>query len=121
MAGNRRSKWRCTAMERRPVGGNASLSAIARSFLIRMLFVACGGEPGLYHGRLCMRFLFANLLFAFVFTAYLGAQDETKIDLNIGDRAPAFESKDAAGLAWKSSDHLGKKYIVVYFYPGDFT
>ena len=49
------------------------------------------------------------------------AGDDKKVDLNIGDRAPAFQSTDAAGLTWKSSDHLGKKHIVVYFYPGDFT
>jgi peroxiredoxin Q/BCP len=47
--------------------------------------------------------------------------DAKKIKLEIGDSAPAFESKDAAGLSWKSVDHVGKKVIVVYFYPGDFT
>jgi peroxiredoxin Q/BCP len=51
----------------------------------------------------------------------LAGADEKKIDLKIGDTAPAFESKDDQGLTWKSAEHLGKKYIVVYFYPGDFT
>jgi len=51
----------------------------------------------------------------------LSAQEEKKVDLQVGDTAPTFQSKDAVGLTWKSSDHLGKKYIVVYFYPGDFT
>jgi peroxiredoxin Q/BCP len=49
------------------------------------------------------------------------AKDAKKTNLEVGDVAPAFESKDAAGLLWKSSDHVGKKRIVVYFYPGDFT
>ncbi|MBI3822884.1 MAG: peroxiredoxin [Planctomycetes bacterium] len=49
------------------------------------------------------------------------AKIEKKASLEVGDRAPAFESKDAAGLTWKSADHVGKKFIVVYFYPGDFT
>lgn len=49
------------------------------------------------------------------------AKDAKKVNLEVGDRAPAFESKDAAGLTWKSADHVGKKFIVVYFYPGDFT
>lgn len=49
------------------------------------------------------------------------AGDDKKIELKIGDLATAFESKDADGLTWKSADHLGKKFIVVYFYPGDFT
>jgi thioredoxin-dependent peroxiredoxin len=39
----------------------------------------------------------------------------------VGDKAPAFESVDENGKAWKSSDHVGKKVIVLYFYPADFT
>ena len=57
----------------------------------------------------------------FAFGAGALGQDEKKVELNVGDRAPAVERKDAAGLAWRSADHLGKKFIVVYFYPGDFT
>jgi hypothetical protein len=38
---------------------------------------------------------------------------DKKVDLKVGDIAPVFESKDDQGLTWKSSDHLGKKYIVV--------
>jgi thioredoxin-dependent peroxiredoxin len=49
------------------------------------------------------------------------SKSEKQVSLNVGDAAPAFQSKDDQGLTWKSSDHLGKKYIVVYFYPGDFT
>jgi peroxiredoxin Q/BCP len=48
-------------------------------------------------------------------------QEGKKGELQIGDLAPAFQSTDANGLTWKSADHVGKKYIVVYFYPGDFT
>lgn len=44
----------------------------------------------------------------------LGAAD-------VGDAAPTFESVDDAGKAWKSADHFGKKIVVVYFYPADFT
>jgi peroxiredoxin Q/BCP len=58
---------------------------------------------------------------AFAFTLGAATQDEKKIALNVGDKAPAVESKDAVGLTWKSADHLGKKFIVIYFYPGDFT
>ena len=49
-----------------------------------------------------------------------GAEDN-KVDLMVGQPAPAFEAVDEQGQPWKSSDHVGKKYIVVYFYPGDFT
>jgi peroxiredoxin Q/BCP len=49
----------------------------------------------------------------------LAMQD--KVDLKVGDAAPAFESKDDTGAAWKSTDHVGKKIIVIYFYPASFT
>lgn len=60
-------------------------------------------------------------LFALLTGIALAGGDDMKIDLKVGDIAPAFQSKDDQGLTWKSADHLGKKYIVVYFYPGDFT
>jgi peroxiredoxin Q/BCP len=39
----------------------------------------------------------------------------------VGDKAPAFESVDDQGKPWKSADHVGKKVLVLYFYPADFT
>ena len=36
----------------------------------------------------------------------------------MGDPAPAFEASDEQGNPWKSADHVGKKYLVIYFYPG---
>ena len=39
----------------------------------------------------------------------------------VGELFPAFESTDDKGLPWKSSNHVGKKVLVLYFYPGDFT
>lgn len=51
----------------------------------------------------------------------LSSQEVKLVDLKVGDMAPTFQSTDDQGLTWKSSDHLGKKYIIVYFYPGDFT
>ena len=41
--------------------------------------------------------------------------------VKVGDKAPTFESKDEQGKAWKSTDHVGKKIVVLYFYPADFT
>jgi thioredoxin-dependent peroxiredoxin len=49
------------------------------------------------------------------------AADEKKVDLKVGDAAPAFAGTDDKSLPWKSADRVGKKYIVIYFYPGDFT
>jgi len=41
--------------------------------------------------------------------------------LEVGDKAPAFSTKDDAGKVWKSEDHVGKKNIIVYFYPAAMT
>jgi peroxiredoxin Q/BCP len=49
-----------------------------------------------------------------------GAADE-KVNLSVGDTAPVFEATNDRGETWQSSEHVGKKYLVVYFYPGDFT
>jgi peroxiredoxin Q/BCP len=40
---------------------------------------------------------------------------------NVGDKAPAFEARTDADKTWESSALVGKKWLVVYFYPGDFT
>ena len=41
--------------------------------------------------------------------------------LKLGDPAPGFQAQDDSGKEWKSSEHVGKKVIVVYFYPADMT
>jgi peroxiredoxin Q/BCP len=43
------------------------------------------------------------------------------VDLMVGAAAPAFKGVDERGQPWDSAEYLGKKYIVVYFYPADFT
>jgi peroxiredoxin Q/BCP len=49
------------------------------------------------------------------------AAEDQKVDLKVGDQAPQFDATDDQGNAWKSSDHVGKKVLVVYFYPADLT
>lgn len=41
--------------------------------------------------------------------------------VEVGDSAPAFTAKDDQGKGWKSTDYIGKKILVVYFYPADMT
>lgn len=41
--------------------------------------------------------------------------------LKVGDPAPAFQATDETGKTWSSADHVGKKILVVYFYPASFT
>jgi len=42
-------------------------------------------------------------------------------ELKIGDRAPDFSLLDEHGLPVNLKDYLGKKAVVLYFYPKDFT
>jgi peroxiredoxin Q/BCP len=53
--------------------------------------------------------------------ARLLAAEDKKVALKVGDAAPEFEAKDDQGNTWKSADHVGKKIMVVYFYPADMT
>ncbi|QDV46937.1 Putative peroxiredoxin bcp [Stieleria neptunia] len=41
--------------------------------------------------------------------------------IDVGDKAPSFEAVDDTDATWKSADHVGKKILVVYFYPADMT
>jgi thioredoxin-dependent peroxiredoxin len=41
--------------------------------------------------------------------------------LRVGDKAPDFEVVSSAGTSLKLRDLAGKKNVVLYFYPGDFT
>lgn len=41
--------------------------------------------------------------------------------LEKGAEVPLFSAKDQDGAAWKLEEHLGKKPIVVYFYPAAMT
>ncbi len=43
------------------------------------------------------------------------------VSLNEGALAPQFEAHDDRGKLWRSSDHIGKTMLVVYFYPADMT
>jgi peroxiredoxin Q/BCP len=50
------------------------------------------------------------------------AEDKAKEGaVKVGDPAPIFQATDDQGQPWKSTDHVGKKTLVVYFYPADLT
>jgi thioredoxin-dependent peroxiredoxin len=46
---------------------------------------------------------------------------ETRTLLGVGDRVPLFTGKDQDGHRWKLADHLGRHFVLVYFYPVDGT
>ncbi len=71
-----------------------------------------------------LRFVVLCSVLGLLSLAIVQAQDNKpaeKIDLKVGDVAPVFQLYDDAKKSWSSSDHFGKKWVVIYFYPGDFT
>jgi peroxiredoxin Q/BCP len=42
-------------------------------------------------------------------------------ELAMGQSVPALESVNDQGQVWRSGDYAGKRVLVLYFYPGDFT
>ena len=60
--------------------------------------------------------IFALLILTFFFSIALKAQT-----LSIGDQAPEIITSDENGDTWNSNDHLGKEFLVVYFYPAAMT
>jgi len=61
------------------------------------------------------------LCIAALLAGKLWAAEDKKVDLKVGDQAPQFDATDDQGNGWKSTDHVGKKVLVVYFYPADLT
>lgn len=51
----------------------------------------------------------------------VGIADGLEVILGEGDVVPMFEARAADGMVWRSEDHVGRKFIVVYFYPADLT
>jgi peroxiredoxin Q/BCP len=49
------------------------------------------------------------------------AEDGKTVELAVDDAAPAFACRDDQGNTWSSVDYVGKTFVVVYFYPADFT
>jgi peroxiredoxin Q/BCP len=43
------------------------------------------------------------------------------MSLRVGQKAPDFDVVSSSGKALKLADFAGKKNVVLYFYPGDFT
>ena len=44
-----------------------------------------------------------------------------EIVLNVGDPAPVFQAPADDGTMWRSTDHVGERIVVVYFYPAAMT
>ena len=65
-------------------------------------------------------FFISCLAGAFLMSQSLPAAEASKA-LAVGDKAPEVEAKDQTGKTWKMADQLGKKAVLLYFYPKDDT
>ena len=61
------------------------------------------------------------VILSFFSIGFIFNQTDTATELKIGDKAPAFVANDDQGKLWKLEDHLGKKYLIIYFYPAAMT
>ena len=61
-------------------------------------------------------------LLALAISAGVKAGDKGKpMTLKTGDKAPTFEGVDENGKPWRSTDHVGKKTVVLFFFPAALT
>ena len=63
---------------------------------------------------------FPVIAMAFLGALSLGTSKAAEI-LKVGDKAPLIEGKDQDGKTWKLADEVGKKVVLLYFYPKDDT
>jgi len=70
-------------------------------------------------GVLCRVMLLLGLVLPVLSRAAEGIVSD--VVLKEGDVAPSFEGRTETGEIWRSRDHVGSKYLVVYFYPAAFT
>ena len=57
----------------------------------------------------------------FIIISILMTACTAKSQVKVGDKVPVFTLRDQNGKTFNLSDHLGKKYLVIYFYPKDET
>lgn len=63
-----------------------------------------------------MKTIFATLIALFLIAGQANSQE-----LKVGDKAPKFSASADDGSTWNVNDYVGKKFIVVYFYPAAMT
>jgi peroxiredoxin Q/BCP len=61
------------------------------------------------------------LLTAAVVAAFSAIAADAPAAPKAGDKAPLIQGQDQEGHSWKLSDEIGKKVVLLYFYPKDDT
>ena len=66
-----------------------------------------------------MKTVIISFVLLLVFSTILFSQENKS--LKVGDKAPKFKTLADDGKTWDVNKYLGKKYIIVYFYPAAMT
>jgi peroxiredoxin Q/BCP len=66
-----------------------------------------------------MKRLFFSAYLLILITTIASCQHAKDKELTVGDTIPNFHLPDQNGQVFNSSDHLGKTYLVIFFYPKD--
>ncbi|SDE20300.1 peroxiredoxin Q/BCP [Mucilaginibacter pineti] len=64
-----------------------------------------------------LKYIIIVLLASFLFSC--AAEAQSKKELVTGDAVPTFSLTDQNGKEFKTADYVGKKVLVIYFYPKD--
>lgn len=84
------------------------------------VFGSCNSTNCLNMKTSCIRTI--TRTFALAVLAVMPGQTLTAAELpKVGDPAPLVSGKIESGQEWKLSDRIGKKIVLLYFYPKDFT
>jgi len=65
--------------------------------------------------------VFKSLLLLLIICAGFNSVVLANQGLQKGDKVPSFSANDQNGDLWQIDDHLGKDYMVIYFYPAAMT
>jgi len=63
-----------------------------------------------------MKVVLASFLVLFLYFAFSNAKEA-----GVAEKAPLFKAVNADGEMWNLEDHIGKSFIVLYFYPAAMT
>ena len=66
-----------------------------------------------------MKSIIVTIVLLVAFSSNIFSQENTALE--VGDKAPKFKTLTDDGSTWNVKDYLGKKNIVVYFYPAAMT
>ena len=62
-----------------------------------------------------------TFIITLLMTFYVVAFSQSGNGLEPGDKVPEFKATSADGTTWNFENHVGDKYIVLYFYPAAMT